>query len=160
MSWLTPAVETNVAYAACVLLFGLLVLSVRNRKMATRSPYTLHASSWRGTSRPTLKNNSAQGLRRATTPAQHSGLLLSTGLEYTPREQANTKAPDSFANVLAAPLEFPARHISEEVKMNSPSFPFESLNPVALAEISASALSDTTSTIQVHSPASPNAYGL
>jgi type II secretory pathway predicted ATPase ExeA len=160
MSWLTPTVETNVAYAACVLLFGLLVLSVRNRKMATRSPYTLNASPWRGTSRPTLKNNSAQGLGQATTPAHHSGLLLSTGLEYTPRERANTIAPDSFANALAAPLEFPARQISEEVKMNSPSFPFESLDPVALAGISASALQDTTATIQQNIPASPSAYGL
>ena len=159
MNWLTPAVETNLAYAACVLLFGLLVLAVRNRKMATKSPYTLNTSPWRDTSRPALKNKSAQGLRRATTPAQHSGLLLSTGLEYTPRERANTKAPHSFLDSFAAPLEFPARHISEEVKMNSPSFPFESLDPVALAGISASVLPDTTSTIQEHIPASPNAYG-
>jgi type II secretory pathway predicted ATPase ExeA len=159
MSWLTPTVETNVAYAACVLLFGLLVLSVRNRKMAAKSHHTLNISTWHGTSGPALKNKSAQGLRRATIPAQHPGLLLSTGLEYTPRERANSKAPDSFVNALAAPLEFPARHTSEEVKMNSPSFPFESLDPVALAQISVSALPDTTSPIQEHNPASLNAYG-
>ena len=36
MNWLTPGIETNVAYGTCMLLFGLLVLSVRNRKMAAR----------------------------------------------------------------------------------------------------------------------------
>ena len=44
MTWLTPGIETNVAYATCMLLFGLLVLSVRNRKMASRSSYSSYAS--------------------------------------------------------------------------------------------------------------------
>ena len=140
MNWLTPAIETNFAYAACMLLFGLLVLSVRNRKMATRSSYSPYASPLLGASRPAPKIRPAQVSRRAKTVIQHSGLLLSTGLEYTSREQAIPKAPDSFVNPLAAPLIFPALQISEEVKMNSPSFPFESLEPVALAERSESAL--------------------
>ena len=44
-SWLgTPAIETNIAYAACMILFGLFVLSVRNRKMAARPSYSSYAS--------------------------------------------------------------------------------------------------------------------
>jgi len=152
MTWLTPAIVTNFAYAACMLLFGLLVLSVRNRKMAPRPSYSSYASPLLGASRPAPKNRPAQVSRRAKTVVQNSGLLLSTGLEYTPRERTIPKAPDSFANSLAAPLIFPALQISEEVKMNSPSFPFESLDPVALAERSESALSETTSTIHEHMP--------
>jgi type II secretory pathway predicted ATPase ExeA len=160
MYWLTSGIETNVAYGTCMLLFGLLVLSVRNRKMVTRVPYTFFASPLRATAWPAPKNKSAQGLRRATTPVRHSGLLLSTGLECTPREQANPKAPESSENHLAAPLEFPAQPISEEVKMNSESFPFENLDPVAMAEISAFALPATPSTIHEYIPTSLTAYGL
>jgi type II secretory pathway predicted ATPase ExeA len=160
MNWLTPAIETNFAYAACMILFGLFVLSVRNRKMAARPSYSSYASPLLGASRPAPKNRPAQVSRRAKTVIQHSGLLLSTGLEYTPREQAIPKAPDSFENPLGAPLIFPALHNSEEVKMNSPSFPFESLEPVALAEGSESALSETASTIHEHIPSLQEAYGM
>ena len=160
MNWLTPAIETNIAYAACMILFGLFVLSVRNRKMAARPSYSSYASPLLGASRPAPKNQPAQVSRRAKTVVQHSGLLLSTGVEYTPREQAIPKAPDSFENPLGAPLIFPALHNSEEVKMNSPSFPFESVEPVALAEGSESALSETATTIHEHIPSLQEAYGM
>src|ERR1700693_6132000 len=158
MNWLTPAIETNFAYAACMILFGLLVLSVRNRKRAARPSSPSYASPLLGASRPAPKNRPAQVSRRAKSVVQHTGLLLSTGLEYTPREQALPKAPDSFENPLGAPLIFPALQNSEEVKMNSPSFPFESLEPVALAEGSESALSETASTIHEHIPSLQEAY--
>ncbi len=160
MTWLTPAIATNVAYAACMLLFGLLVLSVRNRKMASRSSYSPYASPLFGASRPTPKSQTAQVSRRAKTVIQNSGLLPSTGLEYTPRERSIPKAPDNFVNPLAAPLIFPALQIPEEVKMNSPSFPFESADPVALAERSESALSETASTVHEHMPTLQEAYGI
>ncbi len=160
MYWLTPGIETNVAFGTCMFLFGLLVLSVRNRKMATRIPYTFYVSPSRGTVRPAPKSESTQGLRRATTPVEHSGLLLSTGLEYTPRETGNSKVPESSANQLPAPLDFPALHISAEEKMNSASFPFENLDPVTLAEIPAFPISATASTIRESIPTSPAAYGL
>ena len=105
--------------------------------MMERTPYTFYPSPLRATARTAQRNKSARGLRRTTTPVQHSGLLLSTGLEFTPIGRANTKAPGIAANRLAAPIEFPALPISNEVKMNSPSFPFENLDPVAPAEISA-----------------------
>ena len=160
MTWLTPAMATNVAYAACMLLFGLLVLSVRNRKMASRSSYSPYASPLFGASRPAPKSQTAQVSRRAKTVVQNSGLLLSTGLDYTPRERAIPKAPDRFVNPLAAPLIFPALQISEEVKMNSPSFPFENVDPVALAERSESAVLGTTSTIHQRIPSLQEAYGM
>jgi len=37
MYLLTPGIETYAAYATCLLLFGLLFLSVKNRKMAAKS---------------------------------------------------------------------------------------------------------------------------
>jgi general secretion pathway protein A len=159
MHWIAPGIETNVAYGTCMLLFGLLVLSVRNRKMANRSARMIYALPMRRAVRPTPKNKSAQSLRRTTTPVQHSGLLLRTGLEYTPRERANSKPPKSSANPLPAPRNFPLPHKSDEVKMNSPSFPFVNLDPAALAEISAFAAPATASTIQENIPASPAAYG-
>jgi general secretion pathway protein A len=160
MNWIAPGIETNVAYGTCMLLFGLLVLSVRNRKMATRIPYTFYASPLRATARPTPRNKSAHGLRRATTPVQPSTLFLSSGLGYATPEKASPKVPENFGTPLATPLEFPAVTIPEEVKMNSPSFPFESLDPVALADISAFALPAEAPAIQESVPASLSAYGL
>src|ERR1700674_4991365 len=129
MHWIAPGIETNVAYGTCMLLFGLLVLSIRNRRMANRTAHMIYSLPMRGAARPAPKNKSAQSLRRAATPGQHSSLPLSTGLEYTPRERANIKPPKSFANRLAAPRNFPLPHKSDEVKMNSPSFPFVNLDP-------------------------------
>ncbi len=147
-------------YGACLFLFGLLVLSMRNKKMATRIPYTFYASPTRSASRPALKNKSAQSTRIAATTVQHPGLLLSKGLEYTPREKAHSKVPEISAIPLPAPLEFPVPQISEEVKMNSASYPFENLDPVALAEMSAFASPAAASTIQDKIPATLAAYGL
>ena len=160
MNWITPGMETNVAYAAGMILFGLLILSVRNRKMATRIPYTFYASPARSTVRRTPIRRSTQISRRVTTPVQQPGLLLSKGLELTAREKASSKAPQIVANPLPAPLEFPFPQISDEVNMNSASYPFENLDPVALAEISAIAVQATASTIQEHISTSLAAYGL
>jgi general secretion pathway protein A len=160
MHWIAPGIETNVAYGTCMLLFGLLVLSVRNRKMANRSAHMIYALPMRGAVRPAPKNKSAQSLRRSTTPGQHSGLALRTGLENTPRERANSKPPKSSANPLTAPKNFLLTHKSDEVKMNSPSFPFVNLDPAAVAEISAFAVSAAASTLQENNPISPVAYGL
>jgi type II secretory pathway predicted ATPase ExeA len=76
------------------------------------------------------------------------------------REKASSKAPQIVANPLPAPLEFPFPQISDEVNMNSASYPFENLDPVALAEISAIAVQATASTIQEHISTSLAAYGL
>ena len=160
MNWITPGIETNVAYAAGMVLFGLLILSVRNRKMATRIPYTFYASPARSSVRHTPIHRSTQIPRRVTTPPAPSGLLLSTGLEHKPREKESSKEPEIFANLLPAPLEFPFPQISNEVKMNSAPYPFENLDPEALAEISAFAMQATASTIQEHIPTSLAAYGL
>jgi general secretion pathway protein A len=160
MNWITPGIEINVAFGTCMVLVGLLVLSVRNRKMTSRIPYTFYASPTRSTARPAPKNRSAQITRRAATPVQHSGLLLSKGLEYTPREKKNSKAPEISANALPVPLEFPVPHISEEVKMNSAPYPFENFDPKALAEMSAFSVPAAASTTQENAPVSPAAYAL
>jgi general secretion pathway protein A len=165
MHWLTPGIETNVAYGTCILLFGLLVLSVRNRKMTSRIPYTFYASPSRGTVLtvpPALKSKSAQGLRRVSPQVPPSGLLLSTGLEYTPRETGNCKVPESSAkkNQLIGPLQFPALHISAEAKGNFAPFPFGNFDDVAVEGIPTFAASATASTIQEETATSPAALGL
>ena len=137
MHWLPPGIGINFAFGTFMLLFGLLVLWVRNRKMETRIPYTFYASPVLGTLGPEPANHPAQRLRRATNRVQHSGLLLSTGLKYTPRENGNSKAPENSANQLAAPLVFPAPQISADAKMNSAFPPFENLTSITLAEIPA-----------------------
>jgi general secretion pathway protein A len=48
MNWLTAGIDPNVGYATCMLLFGLLVLSARIRKMGTGIPYAFYASPSRG----------------------------------------------------------------------------------------------------------------
>src|SRR5579863_2767827 len=136
MHWLTPRIETNAAYGMCMFLFVLLLLLVRKRKLTERTSFMFHASPLLANARPALKHPSERGLRRVTAPKQHSGLLPSAGLEYTPRVRANAKVPEIAANRLSAPMDFQALPISDEVKMNSPSFPFEHLDPVAMAGIS------------------------
>jgi general secretion pathway protein A len=160
MYLLMSGIETNVAYGTCMLLFALLVLSVRNRKMAARSSHTFYASPLLGTIRPAPENKSTQGLRSATTPGHYSGLLLSTGLEYSPRERANTKPPESSAKRLDAPLDCPAVHISRQVKMDPSSFPFESPAPIAPAEFSAFTAPATTSTVRENIPSPPAVQSL
>jgi general secretion pathway protein A len=157
MFLLTPGIETYAAYALCVILFGVLVLSVRNRKMASKSQRSVYASPLLGAYRPAPKSQSRQNFRNSSTTIQHSGLLMGPGFEHTPRTRANTKAPGSYANLLDSPLEFPALQTSDEVKMSSASIPFETLDAIALAQKSALALPETGSAIQVYKPNSPAA---
>ena len=131
--------------------------------MTSRIPYTFYASPSRGTVLPVppaLKSKSAQGLRRVSPQVQPSGLLLSTGLEYSPRETGNCKVPESSAkNQLIGPLEFPALHISAESKGNFATFSFGNFDDVALGEIRAIAGPATASTIQEDTAPSSAANG-
>jgi type II secretory pathway predicted ATPase ExeA len=159
MYLLTPGIETYAAYATCLLLFGLLFLSVKNRKMAAKSQRAFYRSPTPGISRPALGSKPVQGLRRPPTPVQHSGLRLSTGLEFTPREPANIKPPENSTKELAVPTNFTAAQIQDEVKMDSASFSSVKLDPVALSETFAFAAPEKASTIPECIPASPAAYG-
>src|ERR1700693_1917757 len=160
MHWIAPGIETNVAYGTCMLLFGLLVLSVRKRRMANRSAQMIYALPMRGAVRPAPKNKSAQSVRRATTAGQQFGRLVSTDTQNKPREWAKAQASKSYAYRLAASTDFPVPPKSDEVKMNSPSFPFENLDPVAMAKISMFGAQATASANQENNPSSPVACGL
>jgi general secretion pathway protein A len=148
MNWLTAGIDPNVAYGMCIFLFGLLVRSVSTRKMATGISYTFYASLSPRLARPVPVNKSTQRLQRVASPAQRSELLLSTGLEYTPRETANNKVPDNSENWLAAPTDFPALGKSEEMKMDSATIPLENHAPILLAEIPGPVSSVMEATIQ------------
>ncbi len=123
--------------------------------MADRTPFTYYPSPLRAAARPAPRNKPGRGMRRATTPIQHSGLLFSTDLEYTPRETTNTKAPEITVSRLAAPLYFPALNISDEVKMDSAPFQLKKLDPIAPAEISAFAAPAIASTLPENILSSP-----
>jgi general secretion pathway protein A len=160
MHLIAPGIETNVAYGTCMLLFGLLVLLVRHRREAARIPYTFYAVPIRGKSRPTSNVKSARGSRRATPPAQRSSLLLNASPENKPRDWANPLAPENASSPLAAPLDSPALKKSDEVKMNSSSFPFVNPDPMALSEISSLASTATPSTSKEYIPALPASHSL
>jgi len=160
MHWIAPGIETNIAYGTCTLLFALLVMSVRNRKSGARTPYSYYPALIRATARPARKKGSAQGTRRAATPTPKSELFLSDGLKSTPREQAKTKAPVNIAKSFATLLEFQAPQNSNEVNMNTSSYPFEILDPVALAEISAFAAPSPAAPSQEAFPLSPAVQSL
>jgi general secretion pathway protein A len=160
MHLIAPGIETNVAYGTCMLLLGLLILSVRRRKEESRIPYTFYAAPVRGKGRPAPRNKSAQASRRAATSAQPSSILLNAGPRYKPREWANPSVPELSANPLETPMDFPAAKNSDEVKMNSPSFPFENLDPIALSEISTFASPATAPSSQEYIPNLPAAHGL
>ncbi len=147
MYWLTSGIETNVAYGTCTLLFGLLFLTVRNRKLATGIQYSDYPSPLRVTARPAPKNKSAQVLRGATTPIMHSGPHSSKSLESPPLEKVSPNPPERSANQLTAPLDFPALPISEGMNINGGPIPFEDLGPDANAEISAFEIPATALTI-------------
>ncbi len=135
MHWLTTGIETNAAYGTCILLFGLLVLSVRHRKNADRIPSTFYPVPLNGKARPALKYRPGQKPKRVSKPFQNSSVLLGTGLISAPREQANPKSAPSVAKKLSWPPEVPGAKKSNEVQMDTFTFPFENLDAVGLAGI-------------------------
>jgi general secretion pathway protein A len=158
MHWLSPGIETNVALGACALLFVLLVLSVRKRKMEIRIPRTYYASTLFGPVGYAPASKSMQGLRRPTPPVRPSGILLSTGLEHTLRETPNCKLPLRPLKRLIGSLDFPALQISEEAAKNCGSFYFENVALVTQAEVP-SFPSPAIASSQENAAASPNSSG-
>jgi general secretion pathway protein A len=150
MHWLNTGTETNVAYGSCVLLFGLLVLSVRSRKMSESNSYPLYASPKPSRRHAAANPKSEKMVRRILAPTHAS----SSAVLVTPRAAAAPAAkPDVNARedvVVTAPVSVPAAaeipepQTSDEVKMNAPSFPFESLDPIETRNLSScGAYSDT-----------------
>jgi type II secretory pathway predicted ATPase ExeA len=152
MYWIIHGINTTIASGTCMLLFGLLVLSVRQRKMASRSPQRFHASPAGAARWPAPRNLQAYGERHATTSKRPSGLMLSTGLKSVPRVKAKITAPESPAKRLAAPLDFPVLRGSTGVSMDSLSSPLVPSDCVALAE--PAALDAPASTLQENAPSS------
>jgi general secretion pathway protein A len=155
---ITPGIETYAAYAICLLLFSLLVLSVRNRKMAApRSHHTLIPSLLQGDNRPAPRGRPSKSSRRTPTPVQHSGLLLGQGSESTLPDQAVSKVPDSSPEQMIAPLDFPEVRTSDEVKMNSEFLSSVGLEPVVPVEESTIAGPEPAPTVLENIPVSPAA---
>ncbi len=136
MSWIVPGIENNVAYGTCMLLFGLLVLFVRNRKTPAKPQYSIYTPPLRSMRQVSPKSKSAQSLRRPAAPLRTSGVLLNTAIATAINNISKPVTPEISANQLAAPLELPVPQVADEVTMNSPSFPFESFDPIALADLS------------------------
>jgi type II secretory pathway predicted ATPase ExeA len=160
MQWLTIGMESNIAYGSCTLLFGLLVLSVRQRKMAAKVSYTLYTPPIRSQRKASVNPKSEQMVRRILAPAQPSEFPAKTKVDVAPREQSITKIREKDPITLPSPSEIPAPQISDEVKMNSPSFPFESFDPIALYELASIAVPANNPTIQDADVSPMVAYGL
>ncbi len=140
MHWLNTGMETNIAYGSCMLLFGLLVFSVRNRKMEAKVSHTFYAPPVRSRRQNAVNHKTEQMLRRIA-PVQSSAVLVSRKIEAAPCEPVNLKVAEmaaiEFPDASEISTEITGAIISDEVKMNSASFPFVSLDPISLADISA-----------------------
>jgi general secretion pathway protein A len=153
MYLITPGTETYAAYAICLLLFGLLFLSVRRRKIAAKTQSAFNASPLTGAYRPAPRSTPGQAARRNPTLVQQSGLLLSSGTGFAAPKRASHVATNFAPKPLAAPLDFPAVPISDEVKMKSVSSPSVNLDSPALEETHASRVLETESINQENIPA-------
>ncbi len=155
MEWLTPAVAANVGYAVCTILFGLLVLSVRNRKMSSKVPYSLYGAGLRA-SAPTARAAAAGRPSRASQRSTRApGLFFSTGLDYTPRERANPRMAESPLKQPSVSLEFPATRAPHEVKMSTEPMLLESVDSVVTPEVSAAAPEITEAAPEIAEMAAP-----
>lgn len=166
MYWLTTGMATNIAYGCCMLLFGLLVLSVRSRKMAARASYSLYASPIRSRTHANSYTKSEKIVRRTPAPAHTS----SAAVIAKPRAEAAATVlpvikksheaivPPSASVPLPADITEP--QISHEVKMNSPSFPFENLDPVPMSHLSSFEPSPNASAIENADGSPMIAYGM
>ena len=67
--------------------------------------------------------------------------------------------PEEFLEFIGRATGDSGLQISDEVKMNSPSFPFEHLDPIVLSEIPAFVPPPTASSSPVYGPALPAAHG-
>jgi general secretion pathway protein A len=78
---------------------------------------------------------------RRIAPVQPTAVPVKRRIEPAPCEPLNVKKPEMASVQLPEPSETSTEvsdsKISAEVKMNSPSYPFESVDPISLADISA-----------------------
>ncbi|HEY2646519.1 MAG TPA: AAA family ATPase [Candidatus Acidoferrales bacterium] len=106
------------------------------------------------------RNAAVIGLQRVNATARRTNLLAGTGLPVIPRMSEVPQPPQIFEKPIAAPLEFLSTQISDEVKMDSPSYPFESLDDVALEDLSTFTEPHTALTFPANFPSPLAAYGL
>jgi type II secretory pathway predicted ATPase ExeA len=153
MHWLTTGTETNIAYGSCMLLFGLLVLSVRSRKTSESNSYLVYASPRPSRRHAATNPKSEKMVRRILAPAHRSSSAIleksnvKAALATTPVTSTTVKAVEQppFPAPAPASAEIPEPQISDEVKMNAPYFPFESFDPIAMSNLSSfTTPSDTT----------------
>ncbi|HET6144510.1 MAG TPA: AAA family ATPase [Candidatus Acidoferrales bacterium] len=144
MHWLTTGMETNIAYGSCTLLFGLLVLSVRSRKMSKDNSYLLYASPKPSHGKAATNPKSEKMVRRilAPTHTSSSAILAKSKVQAASSTKPVTSTseeavvPPPVPARAPVPAEIPEPQISDEVKMNAPSFPFKRLDPVAMSNLS------------------------
>jgi general secretion pathway protein A len=104
-------------------------------------------------------NRSVQRLRSAANPAPASGLLLSTGLQGSPRALAPRETESNSANSLCAPLQFPPLGSSGESNADS-ALPFDALDSSSPDETSADEALSAPVIIEEDFPALPSAAEL
>jgi general secretion pathway protein A len=140
MHWLTTGMETSIGYGSCMLLFGLLLLSVRNRKMENKVSRTFYVPPVRSRRQTAVNHKTEQTLRR-NAPVQPAAVPVKRQFKAAPCEPSNIKVPETaatqFPELSENQTENSAPKISDEVKMNPPSFPFVSIEAISFADMSA-----------------------
>ena len=117
-----------------MMILGSLVLSLGFRKAAAKSPEPIFASPLFGARRPVPRSNPAPR-SNATLPAAKQQRTL-PAKAAAPARKSQPKAPENFAGPLMGYEPLPIVPELPEVKMSSATYPFENLDPIAMAGIS------------------------
>jgi type II secretory pathway predicted ATPase ExeA len=105
-------------------------------------------------------------VNRILAPTQPAAIPARNSVVVTSRQTSSARLIETETETetepvsLTTPSENPVPQISDEVKMNSPSYPFESFDPIALAELSGYAATSNTQITQNTEAAPLMAYGL
>jgi len=99
-------------------------------------------------------------VNRILPSTQTAGVPGKSSVVVTSRETSSARLIEPRPVRLTTPSENPAPQISDEVKMNSPSYPFESFDPIALAELSGYAATSNAQITQNTEAAPLVAYDL
>lgn len=132
MYWLNPTFSPIIVFALCMVLFGLLALSLANRKAARAGSPSSSASARQTAARPAHDSQPAYGSRQAGFSSNSSGLTLSITANYAPREEAKVVA-ESVAQLMAA-LNSPALRARKELVQDLPALPPADLASAAPSE--------------------------
>src|ERR1700690_874026 len=124
MYLISPAMDTIVASGAAMLLIGLLVISMRSRKMGTRTPYTFYAYPNGVANRAAARSYPGFTLLQPSAPSRASSSVKRNGTKKGSAASAKRGKWENSSARLINPLDFQAIPVS-------PKAPKEPVSPLA-----------------------------